>query len=155
MLKEKINQLEIEIRHPDVQDIEKAINLVASFGFPITKDDMLYRLHLYGNKKLNRSWIAEEKHTKKLVGWAALSVIKKPYLLARIVSLTVDEKYRRHGIGSKLIKQAEQYAKQLGCKVLELSINSQNSHIYSCFYKNLGYSLQETNTSHFAYKEIF
>ena len=59
---------------------------------------------------------------------------------ARITTLIVDKEFRRHGVGSKLIKVGEDYAKQMGCRLIELTSGMQRKNMGSHdFYRDMGY----------------
>jgi GNAT superfamily N-acetyltransferase len=59
--------------------------------------------------------------------------------VARIETTIVDEKYRRMGIATKLIKKCEEKAKRLGCKVIELDSAMHRIAAHK-FYKKNGYT---------------
>lgn len=56
--------------------------------------------------------------------------------------LAVDQAYRRKGIGTALMKEAESLLAQMSCPKLNLQIRADNSDLQT-FYEKLGYSVEE------------
>jgi len=59
-----------------------------------------------------------------------------------IYYLAVDPAYRRNGIGTALMKEAEDLLAQMSCQKLNLQIRANNSELQA-FYENLGYLVEE------------
>jgi ribosomal protein S18 acetylase RimI-like enzyme len=59
-----------------------------------------------------------------------------------IYYLAVDPVYRRKGIGTALMKEAEDLLAQKSCPKLNLQIRADNSELQA-FYEKLGYSVEE------------
>lgn len=59
-----------------------------------------------------------------------------------IYYLAVDPAYRREGIGTALMKEAEGLLAQKSCPKLNLQIRENNSELQA-FYEKLGYSVEE------------
>lgn len=57
---------------------------------------------------------------------------------ARVTELYIDSPYRGKGIGSELMKKAEEYAKNKGCAVIKVEAFAPND-LARDFYKKLGY----------------
>lgn len=88
----------------DVSNIQKLINYYAG------KDEMLPRSlnDIYEN--LRDYWVCEDKGS--IIGCGALHVVWED--LAEAKSLAVDEKYKKMGIGNKILKECIENAKELG-----------------------------------------
>ncbi len=61
--------------------------------------------------------------------------------ILHISELGVLSKYKRHGIGRKLIEHLEQIAKEHNCARIELNVFN-NNEAAKCFYKNMGFNVQ-------------
>lgn len=61
-----------------------------------------------------------------------------PSLRGRITELYVDASYRGQGIGTVLMREAEQYLQKLGCDVIRIEVFSPNENAHN-LYKKLGY----------------
>lgn len=59
-----------------------------------------------------------------------------------IYSLAVLPKYRRNGIGTKLVNKALNELKQLGCIKVNLQIYDNNKTVVE-FYKKIGFSIED------------
>lgn len=59
-----------------------------------------------------------------------------------IYSLAINPEYRKKGIGSLLLKYAENELKKLNCPKISLQILTSNKEIVD-FYKKNGYSIEE------------
>lgn len=84
-------------------------------------------------------------NSKNVCGWL---VIEKRISLetgfkAEITGLVVGEKYRRLGVGQKLVSAALNWAKcsQLSRVVVRSDIQREESHV---FYRNIGFSFKKT-----------
>lgn len=78
------------------------------------------------------------KHRQQLAGSAALiacDMDSHPELTPWLASVYVDERFRRHGIGSKLVKHAMQQARQAGIARLYLFTPDRAE-----FYQQLGWT---------------
>ena len=63
-----------------------------------------------------------------------------------IYNLWVDEKYRKHGTARLLMEAAEQEAKKLGCKSVQLEWDNIGSKPFVLeWYKRLGYRVMARN----------
>jgi len=59
-----------------------------------------------------------------------------------LYSLAVLPDYRGRGIGSRLVKRAEEHLKALGCPKINLQIMNGNENV-QCFYRRLGYETEQ------------
>ncbi len=88
-------------------------------------------------------FVAESSGT--IVGW--LHVLVAHSLLtdtaAEIAGLVIDERCRSCGIGQLLMEQAEQWARNRGCRSVRLRSNVVRSRAHA-FYERLGYRVLKT-----------
>ena len=79
----------------------------------------------------------------KVVGLVAISIRElfvRQDKKAVIEGLVVDEGYRNYKIGEKLLKYAEDYAKNQGCSIIELTSGKRREKDGALrFYERLGY----------------
>lgn len=59
-----------------------------------------------------------------------------------LYAVAVSENYRRKGIGSMLVREAEVRLRALGCKKINLQIRSTNAQVKK-FYADLGYGTED------------
>ncbi|WP_419494120.1 GNAT family N-acetyltransferase [Chryseobacterium bernardetii] len=62
-----------------------------------------------------------------------------------IENILVNEKYRRHGLGIMLIKNAVKEARKLNCRVIELETQNTNYPAIQ-FYRRMGFNITGVNT---------
>jgi ribosomal protein S18 acetylase RimI-like enzyme len=83
-----------------------------------------------------------------IVGCVACTVLEQSKLdrmgcvatkAGRIVELVVDPAYRRQGVGSRLIQQAEVFLVEKGCDVIRVEVFAPNTIAHD-FYTELGYA---------------
>ncbi|MGQ3890090.1 GNAT family N-acetyltransferase [Legionella sp. CNM-1927-20] len=132
---------EVYIRDAQVNDAGTIANLMQQLGYPILIDSIIERLKIYNSNPLYFSFIAELDN--KVIG--SISIIVSDYFhregrFARIVSLVIDQNYRRKGIGKKLISYAENTVKKLNCNFIEVTSGVHRKEIGTHdFYSSCGY----------------
>lgn len=94
-------------------------------------------------------FLAKEK--EKVVGMITLLVYRIPYIKkAGIEDFVVDEEYRGHGIGSKLLQIALEHAQKEGAAYVDFT--SRPIRIESnSLYEKLGFKRRDTNVYRFVY----
>jgi GNAT superfamily N-acetyltransferase len=80
-----------------------------------------------------------------LVAWLHVHLVHLLELdtQAEISGLVVDDAWRRRGVGALLMRHAEQWAREQGCKTIRLRSNVIRERAHR-FYDRLGYELQKT-----------
>ena len=90
------------------------------------------------------------KIENKVVGFACLCVQKKERKgykvnkIGYIYNLGVDEKYRRKGVGKKLVESAINYFRENGCEAVDLNVFWFNQEALK-FYQNLGFDILDVS----------
>ncbi len=87
-----------------------------------------------------------------------IAITTSHYIVAKktrieIEALVVDEKYRKQGIASDLVKHVEDYAKRNAPAVIQLVSNVNRSTAYE-FYRSLGYKNEGKNEKLYFRKNI-
>jgi len=152
----------MNIREANIMDINKIMDL----------EDQIFKIHYkarpdwieknprnYEYKKQfieennGKIFIAEEDN--KIIGLCIFNirVIKDHQMFFDMVNIEienicVDEKYRKKGIGKKLLEKVKIYAKENNIKNIELSVWEFNENALK-FYKNMG---METRIRRMEYK---
>lgn len=91
-------------------------------------------------------WVAVDSDTNKIVGCvgAIPSTEFEPADYMELVRMGVDPTYRKAKIGSRLLKQVEEWSKEHGCTHVNLS--TLDGMLPACgFYKSNGYAIHHTN----------
>jgi ribosomal protein S18 acetylase RimI-like enzyme len=72
--------------------------------------------------------------------------------LCNIYDLWVDEQLRQKGLGSKMIKQIETFAKSRNCKIIQLYTAEFHAR---GFYEKLGYAVMATHPGEFMGHDVY
>lgn len=145
-------KLEIMIRKPELNDMDRLSVLNQQFEFAATEEEIRPRLASIQSNPSHVFFVAETDK-KEVVGW--VHAYEAPSLLsaatAEIGGLIVDENFRRRGIGKLLMAEVEKWAKEKGvCEIL-LATRVDRSIAFE-FYKSLDFSL--VHTTHFLRKQL-
>lgn len=131
----------IKIRKAELHDVKTLIPLMEQLGYQVVEADLMARIALYQHSLTNCAWVAVQD--EEVIGCLAVHIydlFHSTERYARITTLIVKDTYRRQGIGRRLVKIAERFAKEKDCSTLELSSSlkrtKSGSHL---FYKALDY----------------
>jgi len=116
----------VKLVKPTMSDIPKMQELVRS---EVANGTILFRDDDEVAGQIRSYVVAKEG--EEIAGFAALFIYSAA--LAEVRSLIVSDKYRRHGLGSKIVSKLEAEAKELGLKEL-LVLTYQKS-----FFEKLGF----------------
>ncbi len=86
----------------------------------------------------NRIFVAEDDEVRAFLSVQAYREPEKTYLYADDFSVTAA--YRGRGIGTRLMKAAEDYARETGIPAIVLHVEKNNGSAFR-FYERLGYSI--------------
>lgn len=137
---------QVSIRLARPADAGRVAILSGQLGYPTTPEQAGRRLEAILHDDRHAVWVA--LCDGLLVGWVhvlvrSLLIEERP---AEIAGLVVDEAYRSHRIGELLVQQAERWARERGCAVLQVRSNviRQDAHR---FYRRLGFQHYKTQLS--------
>jgi len=120
-------------------EIEARIaELIALLEHPI--DEKTVRKNLGKLKKAGELPLVAtlDKQVVGLCGVHAMVTVHRPAPVGRITVLAVDEKAQRHGIGRMLVEGAEQWCREQGCQIIEVTSNDRRAAAHA-FYRHMGY----------------
>jgi len=128
------------IRNATFGDVPQLLPLMEQLGYPQILSDMKDRLQQYMSSD-SQVLIAENQGViMGLIAFVYYPLFVNPGKRCRIEALVVDETCRGQGVGRNLLKAAEEYAKQQGCVILDLTSGLRRAKDGSHeFYENLGY----------------
>lgn len=134
----------IVVRLATAGDAGRLAVLADQLGYPTLPEDVERRLNHLQQAAGHAVYVAE-LGDGSVAGWIHLrlheDLLDEP--LTEIGGLVVDEAYRSHGIGRRLMAHAEQWARERGCRGVYLRSNviRHNAHR---FYLSLGFRLIKT-----------
>jgi N-acetylglutamate synthase-like GNAT family acetyltransferase len=134
--------MEIKIRKAKTDDVEPIVSLSKEFGYNPEKSEVENKLNRF-NLNLNEAiYVAEND---KVIGWMHISLVEplESSSFVEIRGIVVNQKYRKNGIGTKLIETAEKWAKGKGCKKLRVRTNIIREETRG-YYRNLDFISKKT-----------
>lgn len=129
-------EMMIEALHENyITDIEIEMNIALDINHISEKASEILEQQLEHLIKSKNAAVIAARIDGKLVGYAIV-VIEGD--VADFWDLVVKKEYRNMGVGSSLIKEVENYAKQKGCVAIKLDVNLQNVNAIR-LYEKFGY----------------
>lgn len=99
-------------------------------------------------------WICVATEEDFVVAYAAIEVYRAPIEYVYLDDLSVTKAYRNRGIGSALIRQTEEYAKELGISTVIFHVEKSNEAAFR-LYTRLGYRIfRDDGSRYLMRKEI-
>jgi GNAT superfamily N-acetyltransferase len=131
--------MRISVREARLSDADELADLTIQLGYAVDVPAVQRRLTGLLQRTDQRFIVADvEGH---VAGWlhAAISesVEADPYVA--IVGLVVDRGHRRHGIGRRLLAEAEKWAREQRCTVVRLRSSAARTAAHR-FYEHVGYT---------------
>lgn len=129
----------LRIRLAQPPDTPALAVLAGQLGYPTTPEEMTARLQALAEDDRHAVFVAAEADGQ-VVGWIhvylCLQVIAERE--AEIGGLVVDEAHRSRSIGTRLVQEAEDWARARGCGGLTVRTNVLREHAPE-FYRRLGF----------------
>ena len=149
-----INQ--VELRNCTIEDISALLPLMEQFGRPATKDVLSARFQSFiQNMGYGVVVACRDNQPIGLVAWSKSQFFIYDKIRFYIEILVVDERYRRAGIGTKLIKFVEDFACTVGPSVIDLTSHVRREKDGAhAFYKKLGYKNEGEREKRYFRKEL-
>ena len=126
----------IKIRKFSLADLRRILKIEKSSftvdAYPMSRFKNLFKKHPEG------FWVAQI--AGKVVGYVIAYITKG---MTDFVSIAVDPKYRRFGIGKKLVNFIIKKLKRQGAKKASLEVRTTNKASFS-FFRNLGFRITKT-----------
>lgn len=87
-------------------------------------------------------WISIAMDNDKIIAFLSIEVHHEDKEYIYLDDLSVTKQYRHNGIGTKLISNAEAYAKEINIRIICLHVEKSNVAAFR-LYERLGYEIQE------------
>jgi GNAT superfamily N-acetyltransferase len=134
----------ITIRTARPDDAEAIARLSGELGYPTTAPDARRRLFDIKTSEHHAVMVAEDEQDS-VIGW--MHVFRSPRLggepFAELGGLVVTETLRGHGIGRRLVAEAERWASEHGIGTLRIRTRTTRNDA-RLFYEDLGFFLTKT-----------
>jgi len=133
----------IKVRNGRPHDADKICGYKmesARLNFPECEfKERMFRCHLLRQLKFNPDMVKVIELDGVVAGYVWFKLVNSTVgTFGRIEHIFVDEKYRGHGLGKKLMLAAEEHFKGHGIKKMKLTVTSDNKAAVS-LYHGIGY----------------
>jgi N-acetylglutamate synthase-like GNAT family acetyltransferase len=129
----------MEMRKARIGDAAGIAELLAQLGYPAEEAAVRRRLERLGRSQADATWVAVAGgELVGLVGIHVAQVLAYDGDAAKVSEIVVDDRYRRQGIGARLMQVAEEEARRRGCVVLFLTTAERRKDAHA-FYRSLGF----------------
>jgi N-acetylglutamate synthase-like GNAT family acetyltransferase len=129
----------MELRKARIGDAAGIAELLAQLGYPADEAAVRRRLERLARSQADATWVAEaDGEVVGLVGIHVSQVLAYDGDAAKVSEIVVDHRYRRRGIGARLMEVAEHEARRRGCVVLFLTTAERRDDAHA-FYRSLGF----------------
>lgn len=147
-----MERIMIQTRQAVQTDAPAISRLLKQMGYEMTVPQVIRRIQSF-QKDFHQLWVAEKE--EQVVGCIAYCCYEALVVEAKschINALVVAQDYRGLGIGKLLMANAEAYAAEQGCTIIDLiTSNHRRKSGTHAFYKSLGYlDQEERNYSYFS-----
>jgi GNAT superfamily N-acetyltransferase len=128
-----------ETREAQLGDAESIARLIAVLGYGLEPAQVSERLGAYRNES-SRVFVALlEATVVGFLSFHAIPLFHQPAMLGRITAMAIDPQHFRQGIGSSLLKAAEDFAVRVGCSRIEVTSGDHREGDAHLFYASQGY----------------
>lgn len=137
--------MQILIRRMMLSDAEAINNLSQQLGYPLSIEETLANLQKLLSSNDDCCLVAV--NDSLVVGWIHAFVAHRieSHRFAEIGGLVVDESCRSKGIGTRLVKEVEQWCLQKGLFTLRVRSNAKRNEAHR-FYTNLRFETAKEQT---------
>lgn len=127
-----------KVRDAKPSDADRLVELIKTLGHAISEKDI--RKNLGKLKKLGELPLVavDDKKVIGMCGVHRMTAIHRSAPVGRITILVVDDEAQKRGIGRMLIDAAEQWCRDKGCALIEVTSNDRLSRAHA-FYRHMGY----------------
>lgn len=123
------------IREAGEKDAEALSLLLAQLGYPASREDGLSRVRLYQQDGYK---LMMGEVDSKVIGFIALHwyhAVHHPRPIGRVVAFCIDETYRSKGLGSQILKFAEDFFHARKCVKVELTSNLRRKESHEYYFR--------------------
>ena len=131
--------MDITVREARDEDADAIASLLGELGYPTNATEVPARLATMRAEA--GMWTIVAEADGQVVGMATVivrHVINNDAPFGRLASVVVADGWRSHGIGGRLIAEAERICRDHGCFAMEVTSGTHRDRAHE-FYRRLGY----------------
>jgi GNAT superfamily N-acetyltransferase len=134
----------LRVREATESDATSIAKLADELGYPSTPEDIVRRMRILEPRSRHKVFVAESV-SGEVFGWAHVSVnhLIESETRAELNGLVVGAAHRSLGAGALLLAEAERWAREQGCYVLNVRSNVIRTRAHH-FYEKMGYENYKT-----------
>jgi GNAT superfamily N-acetyltransferase len=134
------------IREATAADIFELTELMNELGYDTSQKEMEARFLNIQNHPDYTTFVATiDKQVTGMVGLTKNFFYERNGIYVRVVALVINSQFRKRGIGKKLMKASEDWAKIIGADIVLLNCgNREERSIAQRFYTKLGYQVKSS-----------
>lgn len=146
--------MQYQIREACSEDAEGIAGLVDVLGYGLDSVQVVGRLEAYRDD-FSRVFVATgDAGFAGFLSFHAIPLFHETGMLGRITAMAVDPGHQREGVGSSLVKVAEEFAISVGCSRMEVVSGDRREKDAHVFYMALGFQSESRRfLKHLANKE--
>ena len=133
----------LKIRAAKPGDSRQLRALIEYLGHPITEKAVRKNLTALAKVKESPLVATLDKKVVGLIGLHRMTTVHRDAPVGRIPVLVVAKDAQGHGVGRKLVEEAERMLKKAGCKLVEVTSNDRRAEAHA-FYRHMGYERTST-----------
>lgn len=123
-----------QIRKACPEDAETIARLIDVLGYGLNSIYVTDRLEAY-HDNFSRVFVAfNDTGLVGFLSFHAIPLFHEAAMLGRITAMAIDPIHQREGIGSSLVKAAEDFAISVGCSRMEVTSGDRREHDAHLFY---------------------
>jgi GNAT superfamily N-acetyltransferase len=127
------------IRPAEAKDCAALARLIGQLEYRVSPEEVRERLAVMQAED-RLVLVAElEGEVIACLSTSVMRVLHRPAPVGRISMMVVDEPFRGRGIGTELVRAAEQALKERGCYMVEVTSHVRRTEAHR-FYERLGYA---------------
>ena len=127
-----------KLRDAKPSDAQRLVELIHELGHEI--DEKALKKNLGKLKKAGELPLVAtlDKRVVGLIGIHRMVTVHRPTPVGRMSVLVVDQKAQGEGIGRMLVEAAEEWCRDRGCQIVEVTSNDRRTAAHA-FYRHMGY----------------
>ncbi|MCE5090997.1 GNAT family N-acetyltransferase [Staphylococcus devriesei] len=125
----------------DFEKLDELSELFKDLGYPPNRNELIERLtEIHNHKDYYLLLLIKDNKIIGLSGMCKMLFYERNGKYMRVLAFVINSNYRGLGFGNKLLRESENFSKQLNCKVITLNSGDRKERLAAHnLYNNSGY----------------